>query len=393
MGHYRPLHCHCLIVLAFDSFIRLCTSSTAHTPVANFVFGDSLVDSGNNNYILSLSKADFVPNGIDFGGPTGRYTNGRTIVDIIGQEIGLSGFTPPYLAPTTAGPAILQGVNYASGGGGILNHTGKIFGGRINLDAQMDNFANTRQQIISTIGDAAAAKLFHSALFSVTIGSNDFINNYLTPAPCVDRVAQKQVPPESFVAAMISRFRTQLTRLYRMGGRRIVVANVGPIGCIPFQREINSAGAGAGPGCAAFPNQVAQLYNGQLRGLVQQLGTELPGSQFVYADVYRIVEDIIRNYSSYGFQNAAAPCCQLLLLSGVPAAPAGGPGPGLGLIDHINSLIPCGPASKVCPDRSKYVFWDPFHPTEAANAIIASRLFDGHHPYIFPVNIRRLTNE
>lgn len=42
-----------------------------------------------------------------------------------GQELGLEDFSPPYLAPTTSGPVILQGVNYASSG--ILNVTGKIF--------------------------------------------------------------------------------------------------------------------------------------------------------------------------------------------------------------------------------------------------------------------------
>lgn len=55
---------------------------------ASFVFGDSLVDAGNNNYIVSLSKADFAPNGIDlmpYRQPTGRYTNGRTIADILGD--------------------------------------------------------------------------------------------------------------------------------------------------------------------------------------------------------------------------------------------------------------------------------------------------------------------
>lgn len=57
----------------------------AENVTANFVFGDSLVDVGNNNYIPSLSKENFYPNGIDFGRPTGRYTNGRTIVDIIGK--------------------------------------------------------------------------------------------------------------------------------------------------------------------------------------------------------------------------------------------------------------------------------------------------------------------
>lgn len=36
-------------------------------------------------------------------------------------------FTPPYLAPTTNGPVILKGVNYASGAGGIFNLTGKLF--------------------------------------------------------------------------------------------------------------------------------------------------------------------------------------------------------------------------------------------------------------------------
>jgi len=41
--------------------------------------------------------------------------------------LGLKDFTPPYLAPTTAGHVVLQGVNYASGGGGILNTTGTIF--------------------------------------------------------------------------------------------------------------------------------------------------------------------------------------------------------------------------------------------------------------------------
>lgn len=56
---------------------------------ASFIFGDSLVDAGNNNYLTTLSKANISPNGIDFkasgGKPTGRYTNGRTIGDIVGK--------------------------------------------------------------------------------------------------------------------------------------------------------------------------------------------------------------------------------------------------------------------------------------------------------------------
>lgn len=50
-----------------------------------FIFGDSLVDNGNNNGILTLARANYMPYGIDFPqGTTGRFTNGRTFVDILG---------------------------------------------------------------------------------------------------------------------------------------------------------------------------------------------------------------------------------------------------------------------------------------------------------------------
>ncbi|XP_071704179.1 GDSL esterase/lipase At4g16230-like [Rutidosis leptorrhynchoides] len=354
-----------VVLKTFIVLLWLHDSCLAEPLSVNFVFGDSLVEVGNNNYITSLSKANYVPNGIDFGMPTGRYTNGRTIVDILGQELGLKDYTPPYLAPTTSGPLVLKGVNYASGGGGILNATGEIFVGRINLDAQLDNFANTRQYIISSIGAPAAEDLFKRALFSVTIGSNDFINNYLTPV--VSTIEQKLVSPEAFVGDLISRFRVQLTRLYNMGARKIVIPNVGPIGCIPYQRDVNPS---AGDECVYLANHLAQLFNFQLKGLLQDLSDSLEGSTFVFADVYRIVADIVQNFRSYGFDNADSACCYV-------SGKHGG-------------IVPCGPTSKYCSDRSKYVFWDPYHPSDATNAIIANRLMDGDINDISPINIRTL---
>ncbi|KAK2412147.1 GDSL esterase/lipase [Trifolium repens] len=350
-----------LLVFIILLLVRISTSN--YIP-ANFVFGDSLVDAGNNNYILSFSKANFLPNGIDLGRPTGRFTNGRTIIDIIGQELGF-GFTPPYLAPTTIGPVILKGVNYASGGGGILNSTGQVFGGRLNMDAQIDNFANTRHDIISYIGVPAALNLFQKALFSVTIGSNDFINNYLTTA--VTSSEYKLDSPELFVTTMISRLRTQLTRLFNLGARKIVVANVGPIGCIPNQRDAHPM---EGDNCVTFPNQLAYIFNTQLKSLIAELSSNLAGSTFVYADIYHILGDILLNYASFGFDNPSSACCNM----------AG----------RFGGLIPCGPTSKVCWDRSKYVFWDPYHPSDAANVVIARRLLNGGSADISPMNIRQL---
>ncbi|XP_076945927.1 GDSL esterase/lipase At4g16230-like [Bidens hawaiensis] len=295
---------------------------------ASFVFGDSLFDVGNNNYISSLAKANLPPNGIDFGIPSGRFTNGRTVLDILGPELGLMEYTPPYLAPTTVGPVILKGVNYASGGSGILNETGNIFVGRINLDAQLDNFANTRQDIILRIGESAAQDLFKRALFSVNMGSNDFLDNYLTPV--LSKSERELVSPEEFVGDLIQRYKGQLKRLHDMGARKILVPNVGPIGCIPYSRDINSSLVGKDE-CVALPNYLANFFNKQLRGLLQDLNNSLEESTFVYADGNRIAGDILRNFKSYGFEVADSACCRL-------AGEHGG-------------RVPCGPPSN---DAAQY---------------------------------------
>lgn len=52
-----------------------------------YVFGDSLADVGNNDYLpLSVLKANFLPNGIDYNGgqATGRFSNGKNSADLLG---------------------------------------------------------------------------------------------------------------------------------------------------------------------------------------------------------------------------------------------------------------------------------------------------------------------
>ena len=54
---------------------------------ALYVFGDSYIDSGNNNFLPTISRVNYLPYGIDFGRiPTGRATNGRMVVDFLGME-------------------------------------------------------------------------------------------------------------------------------------------------------------------------------------------------------------------------------------------------------------------------------------------------------------------
>jgi len=55
---------------------------------ALFVFGDSSVDSGTNNFLGTLARADRLPYGRDFDThqPTGRFCNGRIPVDYLGYN-------------------------------------------------------------------------------------------------------------------------------------------------------------------------------------------------------------------------------------------------------------------------------------------------------------------
>ncbi|XP_057768448.1 GDSL esterase/lipase At2g23540 [Salvia miltiorrhiza] len=340
------------------------------TKGASFIFGDSLVDAGNNNYLQTLSKADITPNGIDFkasdGNPTGRFTNGRTIGDIVGEELGEPGYALPFLAPNTTGSAILYGVNYASGGGGILNATGSIFVNRLSMDIQVDYFNITRKEIDKVLGASEAREyLQKKSIFSITIGSNDFLNNYLLPVISMGaRISQN---PDAFVDDMINHLRTQLTRIYELDGRKFIVGNVGPIGCIPYQKTINQLSENE---CVSLPNKLAQQYNAKLKDLLQQLNENLPGSTFLYANVYDLVMELITNYAKYGFTTASKACC--------------------GNGGQYAGVIPCGPTSSLCSDRDKHVFWDPYHPSEAANLIIAKQLLDGDQRYISPINLRQL---
>ncbi|KAH0992099.1 hypothetical protein GBA52_003582 [Prunus armeniaca] len=275
------------------------------------------------------------------------------------QELGFAHFTPPYLAPTTVGDALLQGVNYASAGSGIFNSTGYMFGDRINFDTQMSYHGRTVLAIMSRIGIPAAQKLLRRAIYGVAIGSNDIMFKESAP------VAMSE---EAYLDFLISRLKSALTvTLYNLNARKIIVTNAGACGCIPFEKDIHPVPKGS---CVRLINRMARTYNDKLKGMLAELNKDLQGAKFVYVDIYRIILDLTNNYVSYGFENATSACCW-------SAVGRGG-------------LVPCNPLSKVCPDRSKYIFWDVFHLTDAANVIAARHIMDGGLNYTSPMNFRQL---
>ncbi|KAL4398656.1 hypothetical protein S245_003340 [Arachis hypogaea] len=315
--------------------------------IVQFIFGDSLSDVGNNKRLnRSLAQASLPWYGIDFGNglPNGRFTNGRTVADIIGDNTGLPR-PPAFLDPSLTPEIILEnGANYASGGGGILNETGQYFIQRFSLYKQIELFQGTRELIEAKIGNSAAQKFFQEARYVVALGSNDFINNYLMPVYSDSWTYND----DTFMDYLIGTLRDQLKLLHGLGARELMVFGLGPMGCIPLQRVLTTSG-----NCREKANKLALSFNKATSKVVDELGQQLPGVKYVFGDAYDVVYDVISNPMKYGFQNADSPCCSFW---------------------NIRPALTCVPASKLCKDRSKYVFWDEYHPTDSANELIANEL-------------------
>ncbi|CAI9111369.1 OLC1v1011582C1 [Oldenlandia corymbosa var. corymbosa] len=247
--------------LLLSIFIVLIFAITVAVPVAaslvTFVFGDSLAEVGNNNHLaLSLAKANYPYYGIDYNGGnvTGRFTNGRTIGDIIATKLGIPP-TPPYLSLSPTDDALLKGVNYASGGAGILNETGLYFIERLSFDDQINLFKKTKEAIKNKIGEESANKLCNEAFYFIGLGSNDYVNNYLQPF----LADSQQYTHDDFVELLTSTLAEQLTTLYQLGARKIVFHGLGPLGCIPSQRAKSKRGM-----CLNQVNQWVQEFNSKV---------------------------------------------------------------------------------------------------------------------------------
>ncbi|CAN6282939.1 unnamed protein product [Urochloa humidicola] len=325
-----------------------------------FVFGDSLVDNGNNNYLMTSARADSPPYGIDFPThrPTGRFSNGKNIPDIISEHLGAEP-TLPYLSPELRGQKLLVGANFASAGVGILNDTGIQFVDILRMSRQLRYFGEYQAKLRALVGPARARQLVRGSLTLITLGGNDFVNNYFL-VPFSLRSRQFALP--NYVRYLVSEYKKILIRLYAMGCRRVLVTGTGPLGCAPAilaQRSRNGE-------CAAELMRAASLFNPQLARALEALNARFGAGTFIAANAFRVHFDFVSDPGSHGFATAKEACC------------GQGPHNGLGL---------CTAASNLCADRGRYVFWDPYHPTERANRIIVSQFMTGSLDYVSPMNL------
>lgn len=368
-----PLRLNCIdaslraMVITMLITILLTVAAAGETSPAMFVFGDSLADVGNNNYLkFSIAKADFPHNGVDYlpnHKPTGRFSNGKNAADFLAEKLGLP-TSPPYLALLrrkggSNSSNFQAGVSFASGGAGIFNGTDDLYRQSIPLSKQIGYYSAVKDSLKTQLGEVELEKLQSNSIHAMVIGSNDVLGYFGSNSNF-----SKSYTPMAFISLMVDTIEAQLKLIYDLGGRKIAMIGVGPVGCCPAQRVSRPNGD-----CHESANSMASEYNKGLQSVLQKLKSQLPGFQYSYIDTYSVLLSFIQNPDQYGFKEVRAACC------------------GLG---YLNAKIACLPISSVCHNRTDHVFWDFYHPTEMAARMVIDTAFDGSLQYAHPINIRKL---
>ncbi|KAH1048106.1 hypothetical protein J1N35_038890 [Gossypium stocksii] len=361
-------------------------SNSATLVPAILTFGDSVVDVGNNDYLPTIFRANYPPYGRDFANqkPTGRFCNGKLATDITAETLGFTTYPSAYLSPEASGNNLLIGANFASAGSGYddraasLNHA-------ITLSQQVEYFKEYQAKLAKVAGSSKSASIIKDALYVLSAGSGDFLQNYY-----VNPLVNHAYTPDQYGSFLIDAFTRFVQNVYGLGARKIGVTSLPPLGCIPLARTLFGYHE---KGCVSRFNTDAQQFNKKLNAAATNLQKQHPDLKIVVFDIYKALLDVVNTPSNYG-KGRVFPCFNLVGekrdffngkenryyvttandcfdLVGFVEATRGCCG--TGTVETTEFL--CNPHSLgTCPNASQYVFWDSVHPSQAANQVLADTL-------------------
>ncbi|MBA0752163.1 hypothetical protein Gogos_001024 [Gossypium gossypioides] len=333
-----------LVILFFFVNLLMQIPKVRATVPAIIVFGDSTVDPGNNNQVSTVLKSNFEPYGRDYygGQPTGRFSNGRIATDFISEALRIKPAIPAYLDPKYDIEDFATGVSFASAGTGYDNATSDVLS-VIPFWKELEYYKEYQNKLRKHLGKDEANQRFSESLHLISIGTNDFLENYYIFPTRSSKYSVDEY--QSFLIGIASNF---IRELYKLGARKVVIGGLPPMGCLPLERTTNMF---FGSDCIDEYNDVAKDFNKKLQGAVTELKQVLGGIHLVMSSPYDKLMEMIRNPSHFGFEDAETACC------------------GTGLFEMSYLCDTMNPFT--CSDANKYVFWDAFHPTEKTNAILA----------------------
>ncbi|KAK9700004.1 hypothetical protein RND81_08G210400 [Saponaria officinalis] len=332
---------------------RASAANTSEPITAIYVFGDSTVDPGNNDYIPNaLFRANHAPYGENFPNrvATGRFSDGLLATDFIANYLGLKELVPAYADPTVTDHDLLTGVSFASAGSGLDDLTIQI-SNAIGLRAQVLNFEQAIGRMERAAGINKTGWTVENAMFLISAGSNDLLINYFDLL-----IRELMFTPSSYSDFIIYRLQLIIESLYELGGRRFGVVGLAPLGCLPIQVSVASilpSSHWLQRVCVDQQNFDVQVYNERLQNLLNHLQSQYPDARFAYGDLYNPMMDMINNPHNYGLEVTLEGCC------------------GTGILE-AGEL--CNVIDPICANPSTYVFWDSIHPTQATHHVLANAL-------------------
>ncbi|MQM22509.1 hypothetical protein Taro_055562 [Colocasia esculenta] len=349
-----------LLLLAAVCWVALFSqtaSARARVP-AIYVFGDSTADVGNNNYLPGdTAKANFPHNGIDYPQhkPTGRFSNGYNGIDYFAKKLGFDKSPPAYLS-ITSDSRTFKGVNFASGGSGILDVTGQNFS--ISMNTQIEHFGGVVRRLHRRLGAPAADVFLSKSLFILSTGNNDMFGLFFRFG------VPNRTQAIQLTGLLASQFRAQLQALYKLGARKFAVVGSSHIGCIPLLRNLSLSGD-----CVEALNTLSQMFNQATKLLLHDLASTSNGMAYSFLDSYEVLSDITSQPSKYGFKELQSACC------------------GTG---RFNAQTGCLPNATYCSNRRDHLFWDRVHPTQATYRVVAGIGYHGGPKFTVPMNMGQL---
>ncbi|KAF9595112.1 hypothetical protein IFM89_037046 [Coptis chinensis] len=345
------LHNHQTLFLLLIFVPHLGNSQCNINPVI-FNFGDSNSDTGG--FCSATGLIFDIPNGRTFfHKPSGRLSDGRLVIDFLCESLGTSYLTP-YLEPLA--PNFINGANFAISGSSTLPRYVPFV-----LDIQVLQFLRFRARslLLGSQGTTGLVKEagFQNAIYTIDIGQNDLAGAFSS------KLSYEQVIQR--IPSLLTEIKYAIWSLYQHGGKNFWIHNTGPLGCLP-QRLATSSQIATDTdqyGCIQSLNNAAKEYNKGLFGLCEELRSEMKNATIVYTDIYTIKYDLIANSTIYGFENPLMACCGY-----------GGPP------YNYNASLTCGTTGcNVCKEGSNYISWDGVHYTEAANAIVATKILSTNY--------------
>ncbi|OMO65983.1 Lipase, GDSL [Corchorus olitorius] len=362
------LRFHIVLFFLFTSFLSLISSHCLpKNHVTFFLFGDSIFDPGNNNYINTTAQANYKPYGetyIKF--PSGRFSDGLLIPDYI-AEYAKTPYVLPYLQPGVHD--FTYGANFASSGVGALFETHREILNPIDLKTQLSYFEDVEKQLRQKLGDEGTKSLLSRAIYLISIGRNDYLVPFY-PNSTIFQTYSK----EEYVGMVIGNLTELIKELYEKGGRKFGFVNIEPLGCIPYVKILDQGSNGS---CYEEATKLAELHNKALSLALQELESQLEGFKYTHFNFYSSLSERINNPSKYGFNEVKMACCGSGEYRGILSC--GGRG---GVTDY-----------QVCEYPNEYVFFDAYHLTGKVNQQLAELMWNATDPNVSgPYNLKTLIN-